>query len=121
MPGPNSNLNNGQELVRIPVGNDVPWYFFRIGLSGAQYKLTFRYNVRMTRWIMDIADAEGNPVQLGAPMLLSRDLTGRFIGTLAVPVGTFSVTDDTNQGVEATRYSFGVDHSLYYLDPLAVT
>lgn len=122
MAGPNANLTDGQELVTVPVGNDFPWYSFFISLSGNQYILRFRYNVRMQRWIMDVADSTDNDVLTSLPLLIARNPTARFSALQpAVPVGTFYVTDDTNQGVEATRYSFGIDHTLYYLDPLAVT
>lgn len=121
MAGPNANLPDGTELVTIPVGNDVPWYFFKIGLSGVQYTLTFRYNTRMTRWVMDIADASNVPILSSMPLLLGQSLTGRFTGLPGVPVGTFFVLDDTGQGAQPTRYSFGTTHRLMYLDPLAIT
>jgi hypothetical protein len=123
MAGPNVNLPDGTELVTIPVGNDVPWYFFTIGLSGVQYLLTFRFNVRMQRWLMDIADALGVPILSSLPLLLGQSLTGRFKGLAGVPVGDFYVFDDTSpgQGNQPTRYSFGTTHSLWYSDPLAVT
>lgn len=116
-----SNLANGQQLVTIPAGNDVPWYYFQINLSGVQYTLAFRFNVRMNRWILDVGDSQNVAILSSLPILIERDLTERFKGLPKVPVGTFSASDDARQKAEATRYSFGTDHTLWYLDPLAVT
>lgn len=121
MAGPNANLDNGKEVVQLPLGNDVPWYFFTIGLSGVQYTLRFRYNTRMNRWIMDVADAMNNDVITSIPLLILRTLADQFHYLTTFPVGTVFVLDTTNKDTQATRYSFGTDHSAYYLDPTGTT
>lgn len=121
MAGPNTNLSDGQELVSLPLGNDIPWYFFSIGLSGKQYTLRFRYNTRMSRWIMDVADSLNNTMLSSIPLLINRILAGQFHYITGFPVGTFFTLDSTNLGTQPTRFSYGVDHVGYYLDPTGTT
>lgn len=105
----------------MPLGNDVPWYDFTIGLSGVQYQLTIRFNSRMERWLMDIASAGGTPLLSSVPLLIGRNLIGRFAANAALPVGMFFVLDNTNSGAEPTRNSFGTTHTLWYQDPTGTT
>lgn len=121
MSGPNANLPNGEELVSLPLGNDVPWYFFTIALSSVQYQLTFRYNSRMSRWAMSVADAMGNPVLSSVTLLIDRILGGQFHYLTSFPVGTFFCLDNTGTDAQPTRYSFGTTNTEYYLDPTGTT
>lgn len=100
----------------VPARNDLPWYTFKITLSSVLYTLTFRYNTRMTRWIIDLSDATGNLIVAGIPLLILRDLLAQY-STLPLPPGSLFCIDDTNQETQPTRYSFGVDHTLIYGDP----
>lgn len=103
-------------LFTIPLGNALPWYKFRITLSGVIFTLSVRFNVRSQTWLMDILDPSGNQILCGMPLLIERNVTGQYT-TLAIPPGVFFATDDTGQGIQATQYSFGLDHTLYYEDP----
>lgn len=103
-------------FFQIPARNDLPNYSFRINLSGTNYTFDFHYNVRMSRWILDISDASGNPILSGIALLILRDLTRQYV-TLAIPPGVIFATDDTQQDTQPTTYSFGSDHSLFYEDP----
>lgn len=103
-------------IAQIPATNDVPWYNFKVTLSGTLYTLRFRFNTRMNRWILDLADAQNNDILNSLPMLINRNMNGRFV-TPDLPPGFLFCTDDTNQGTQPTRYSFGKDHSLFYFDP----
>jgi hypothetical protein len=101
-------------LFTIPLGNNLPWYKFKITLSGTIFTLSVRYNTRSSRWLMDISDPSGNIILAGIPVLIQRDMTGQY-PTLAIPSGTFFSTDDTGQGNQPTLYSFGTDHTLWYV------
>lgn len=103
-------------FLQIPARNDLPFYTFSIVLSGVVFILTFRYNGRMQRWMMDIADSSGNPLLNGLPCLDEQPMTARFV-SLALPAGDFACFDDSGTGAQPTRYSFGIDHSMIYLDP----
>ena len=99
----------------IPARNDLPWYKFSITLTGAVYTLTLRYNARMDRWMLSISDSSGNDLIVGLPVLIDRNINGRFVVS-GLPEGIFVAQDDTNQGTQPTRYSFGIDHTLFYID-----
>jgi hypothetical protein len=103
-------------FMNVPARNDLPWYYFKTTLSGAIYTLRFRYNSRMQRWIMDVADASNNDVIVGCPVLLLRDVFGQYV-VAGLPPGLFFASDDTNAGNQPTRFSFGTDHTLWYEDP----
>ncbi len=100
-------------FLQVPTRNDVPWYKFTLTLSGQVYTLRFRYNTRMSRWIMDIADSSNNDLLVGIPVLIERDMTGQYV-FVTLPSGTFFAMDVTNQGNQPTRYSFGIDAALIY-------
>lgn len=104
-------------LFTVPARNDLPWYNFKITLSGAVFFLRFRYNTRMARWILDVVDPSGNDVLVGIPLLINRSLYGQYTGINGLPVGQAFCTDDTNQDTQPTLLSFGTDHSLVYADP----
>lgn len=103
-------------IFTIPARNDIPSYKFRVTLSGVNYTLSFRYNGRMNRYILDINDASNNQILSGIPLLTQRSLIGQY-RTLAVPVGVPFITDDTGKQTQPTQYSFGVDHTFWYVDP----
>lgn len=116
-----ANLPDGTELVSIPLGNTSPWFNFSIILSNIQFVFYLRFNTRMSQWILDINNPHVVPILSGIPLLTNRNLITRFSGQTGVPPGTLFVTDDTGAGLDPSRYSFGVSHTLWYLDPLAVT
>lgn len=103
-------------LFTIPVGNVLPWMTFKITLSNVIYSLDFKYNTRMQRWTMDINDPSQNPLLTGIPLLIERNLTFQYF-YLAIPPGVFFCTDDTGQETQPTLFSFGLDHTLFYVDP----
>lgn len=102
-------------LLEIPAGNALPWYKFNVTLNDVLYTLRFRYNTRSSRWILDIADAANQDIVVGLPVLIGRNLTGRFV-IEGIPPGLFLAADLTNQDEQPGRYSFGVDHVLLYED-----
>jgi len=113
-------LTNGGSIIILPLGNDLPWYTFSISLTGVQYTIRMRYNTRAQRWIMDIADGQNNDIIDSIPLLIGRNLVGRF-NSDSLPGGEFFVTDDTGAGNQPTQYSFATTHSLWYYDPTGVT
>lgn len=106
------------QLQIIPLGNTLPWYKFRINLSGTTYTLHFRFNSRSQRWIMDVNDSSDNPIVQGIPVLINRDLFGQY-DTLPLPDGVMFAVDNTGNDTQPTQYSFGLDHTLYYIDESA--
>ena len=70
----------------------------------------------MARWLLDIADPSGNQIITGLPLLIGHMITAQYV-TLALPIGDLFATDDTNQDMQPTQFSFGVTNSLWYGDP----
>ena len=64
--------------IEMPVRSDIPSFQFRIELETTVYTLRFKWNTRMERWIMDIADEENNDLLNGIPVQASVDLKQRF-------------------------------------------
>lgn len=104
------------QVFDVPARNDLPNYKFTINLSGTQFQLSFYFNVRMNRWLVDVNDPAGNQILSGTPILIARALFNQYI-TLNLPVGTMFATDDTNKDTQPTQFSFGTDHTLLYVDP----
>lgn len=103
-------------LLTVPVTNTLPFITYKITLSAVIYTLTFKYNTRMARWILNISDATGNQLLSGICLLIQRQLTSQYL-YLAIPPGIFVCTDDTGQDTQPTQFSFGVDHTFLYVDP----
>lgn len=51
---------------------------FGIAIAGTTYTLTVRWNVINASWIIDIADANGNSILSGIPMVTGADLLEQF-------------------------------------------
>lgn len=51
---------------------------FNIALAGTTYGFTIRWNVPNASWIIDIADASGNPIVSGIPMVTGSDLLEQY-------------------------------------------
>lgn len=112
--------STNSQIAVIPVDTDIPWYFYRISISSTVYTLRLRFNSRMKRWILDIADAQNGSLITSLPLLVARNLNSRFVET-NLPVGIFFCVDNTGQDNQPTRFSFGLTHSLLYLDPTSTT
>lgn len=104
-------------ILAYPAGNTFPWYGLRVSLSGVIYTINLRYNTRMHRWIMDINDASNNPIQVGLPILIDRNVAGQYVTAGLPPGTTFSVCETANPLTQPSRLSFGTTHTLYYADP----
>lgn len=51
---------------------------FNIALAGTTYGFTVQWNVQNASWIIDIADASGNPIVSGIPMVTGCDLLEQY-------------------------------------------
>jgi hypothetical protein len=103
-------------VFSIPTSSTQTWYSQSIVLSGVTYVLEFRYNSRMQRWIMSILDSGEQPIIMGIPLLIQRNLTSQYT-QLAIPAGALYCTDDTGNALQPSLSSFLVDHTVIYLDP----
>ncbi len=93
------------------------FYSQRTVLGGVSYVLTFRYNSRMDRWILDIADANAVTLVTGVPILGRWAGLRRFNGIIpGLPKGALAATDLTGADRDPQEATFGNDVPLFYLD-----
>jgi hypothetical protein len=100
-------------LIEIPVRSDLKAYEFQIELDGGVYTLGFRYNERMDRWLMDIADGAGVEVLNGVVLLTNIPLTDDYVKE-GLPPGRFICEDRTGQSKDAGIDDLGNDVRLLY-------
>ena len=104
-------------IKEIPLRNDILHYDFRVDLDGETFTLTLRYNVRMARWILDIADSDAVPLAVGIPLLLGITLTGRF-KIEALPAGHLFLINLQDANTEATEDDIGDNSKLLYSEAI---
>ena len=93
----------------------------RTVIDGVTYVLTFRYNARMDRWILDVADANQNTLVAGAVIQGGWPVISRYRGiAIGIPVGAFLAIDMTLQGRDPQEFTLGADVPMLYYGPGAV-
>lgn len=103
------------QYFEIPLRSDIPNYSQKVTLDDVVYTLAFRYNARMTRWVMDISLSAGDALLVGVPLIQGMPLTYRFIGRLEnFPPGQFWIIDETEKGRDPDRDTLGQDIKLIY-------
>lgn len=73
---------------------------FNITLAGVTYGFTVRWNVPNSSWIIDIADASGNAIISGIPMVTGVDLLEQY-GYLSFGFQLIAQTDNSPDTVPA--------------------
>jgi hypothetical protein len=102
-------------IVEIPLRSGSFGWFETVVIDDVVYRLGFRYNGRMGRWIMDVSDAAGSPLVAGIPLLPSYPLTDKFIGRVpGLPAGQFVLVDETGAERAPGRDDLGADIKLIY-------
>lgn len=86
-----------------------------ISLNSAQYVLSFVWNNYSNIWIMDILDANRNPIAQGIPLVTGSDLLGQF-NYLQIG-GGLNVQTDHNTNAVPTFDNLGIESHLYWLQP----
>ena len=99
----------------MPVRSDLPAYKFQLDLEQILYTFTFRYNERMDRWIMDIADENEDDLLLGTVVLTEWPLIQRFKDD-RLPPGEFMAIDESGEFKYPGREELGNDVKLFYIE-----
>lgn len=86
---------------------------FSIALGGVTYKMTLRWNVPASAWMLDIADATGNALVGSIPLVTGVDLLGQYayLGF----TGKLVVQTDHDPDSVPTFDNIGTTGHLYFL------
>lgn len=84
---------------------------FDIPINGTTYGLTVRWNVPNATWVINIADASGNPIVSGIPMVTGADLLEQY-GYLNFGFQLVAQTDNSPDSVP-TFDNIGTASHLY--------
>lgn len=72
-------------LVEIPTRNDIANYDFTIDLDDGTYFFEFKYNLRKTRWNINIYDIDRTILLSGIPLLTDVDIIGQYMDSSLFP------------------------------------
>ncbi|MFM0044128.1 phage baseplate plug family protein [Paraburkholderia sediminicola] len=84
---------------------------FTIALAGTTYGFTVGWNAPNASWMIDIADASGNPILSGIPMVTGADLLEQY-GYLSFGFALVAQTDNAPD-VVPTFATLGQTSHLY--------
>ncbi len=99
----------------IPVRSDFPAFSFQIDLEEIPFTLTFQFNDRIERWVMDIGDEEGVDILTGIPVHTGVPLIDEFVKD-KLPPGEFIAVDETGMDRDAGRNDLGNEVKLLYVE-----
>lgn len=102
-------------IVQCPTQNNLPSFQYVINLDGTNYTLTFTYNIRMSKWFLNLADGVGNVIISQVPMVSDWPLFDRF-NEAAIPPGTIFPWDTSGQDLDAGQFDLGARVLLYYAE-----
>lgn len=86
-------------------------------LDGVAYNLSFRYNARMDRWILSVADANQNQLLSGICIQGLWPVITTWHNLIAgLFTGDFIAVDLTGQGRDPTELTLGGDIPLFFVD-----
>lgn len=102
-------------IFSIPLRVGVPQQL-TAQLSGVDYQLTLKYrNVDQGGWVLDIADASGNPILSGLPLVTGVNLLEQY-GYLGFN-GELWVQTTSDPDAVPTFTNLGDDGQLYWVAP----
>jgi len=102
-------------IVELPITQEGPFFGFGTELDGVTYRFAFRWNERISQWVLDLSDGDGALVVSGVKVVIDTPLFDRFRGRAAVPPGEVIAVDTENGGRDADLEDLGRRVRLYYL------
>ncbi|WP_186057639.1 phage baseplate plug family protein [Burkholderia gladioli] len=63
-------------IYEVPLSSDGQ--VFKVSLAGTIYQLTVQWRNAIAMWLLDIADASGNPLVSGLPLVTGANLLEQF-------------------------------------------
>jgi len=100
-------------LLEIPVIKSEDAYEFSLSIESVLYFFSFNYNLRRKRWLMDISNADKEPILYGVSMLTDVDIMNRFKSE-DLPPGIFLVFDLSGISKNPEELDFGESVILLY-------
>ena len=101
-------------IFEVPVVPDESDFIMRTAMDGEFFSLRFRFNSVEGIYNLDISDASGEPVILGAACVLGANLLEN-VASDNKPKGIILVVDNTDQHEEAALATFGTDSRVIYI------
>jgi hypothetical protein len=99
-------------IFQVPV--QTTGQTFTVTLSGVIYTFTIQYrNVPEAGWVLDIGDANNNPLVQGIPLITGADLLAQY--TYLGFVGGLYVQTTTDPDAVPTFTNLGTDGQVYYV------
>lgn len=102
-------------VLSIPTETTISNYDFFITLDGVEFSLTFIFNERDESWIMNISDANENPLRSGLKVVNEFPLL-RLWQEQASPGGDMIAVNEGDSVQPPTLNQLGSDVILTYLD-----
>lgn len=100
-------------IIQIPIDSTNMSFKLRTDLEDTTYVFELYWNDRLSKWHINIMDADENPLLMGAPLNINMDILYRF-QIPGLPPGRLMLYDASEGNVEATRTSLGDDALLLY-------
>jgi len=107
----------------IPVTIDEGDNTFETELGGVRLRFRFNFNRRLGRWIMSIADENGDMIVEGRAVVNGIDLIGQYTDS-RLPAGSIIALNSdtaTQQGVDAGEFDLGDRVRVYYAQQEPIT
>lgn len=101
--------------LECPTRKDLPSYFYTITLDGTSYRLDFTFNVRMSKWFVQISDPQGNALIAPVPVVATWPLFNRFKKS-TLPPGTLFCFDTSGANLDPDRFDLGDRCRILYLE-----
>lgn len=88
---------------------------YRITLDGEDYLIGYNYNTRIDTWFLTISNVQNDTVLEQIPLLLNvNPMVQLYQYTELLQYGDVQVFDDSGDGLDPTRDSFGQSKTLIY-------
>ena len=101
-------------MIEIELPNNEPIFDFKTTLDNIEYQFTFKWNVRGSFWVVDLAESDGTPIILGERLNTNLPLFSQYGYNDKLPNGTLWVTDIDTNNIEPALDSLGTRIKLVY-------
>jgi hypothetical protein len=102
-------------VVEIPILAGFDWFTESVSLDGTDYQVELHWNTRDSRWRLSLADAAGDALVAGIPLVVDWPLLSQFVSG-SLPPGEIVALDTSGRGEEISAIEeLGDRVRLYYV------